>query len=193
MDCEKVGRLIREVRLEKGMTQKNLADAMNISDRAVSKWERGAGCPDVSLLKELSRILNVNIEKILSGDLEPNRADGGNMKRIKFYLCPVCGNLTCCTGGSEVSCCGRKLAPIEVHQGEEDMGASVGEIDGDYFVSARHDMTKEHFISFAAYVCYDSVMLVKLYPEQSAEVRFPKMRKGDIYLCCSRHGLYKVN
>lgn len=63
MDCSKVGNLIYTLRTEKGMTQKALANAMNISDRTISKWERGAGCPDVSLLRELSDILGVNIEK----------------------------------------------------------------------------------------------------------------------------------
>ena len=72
MNCSKVGKLILTLRQEKGMTQKALADEMNISDRTISKWERGIGCPDVSLLRELSAILEVNIEKILVGDLEPN-------------------------------------------------------------------------------------------------------------------------
>ena len=75
MDCSKVGNLIYTLRTEKGMTQKALANAMNISDRTISKWERGAGCPDVSLLRELSDILGVNIEKILLGDLEPNETN----------------------------------------------------------------------------------------------------------------------
>ena len=48
MDCSKVGNLIYTLRTEKGMTQKALANAMNISDRTISKWERGAGCPDES-------------------------------------------------------------------------------------------------------------------------------------------------
>jgi transcriptional regulator with XRE-family HTH domain len=87
MDCSKVGNLIYTLRTEKGMTQKALANAMNISDRTISKWERGAGCPDVSLLRELSDILGVNIEKILLGDLEPNKKDGGNMNQI---LCMPC-------------------------------------------------------------------------------------------------------
>ena len=52
MDCSKVGNLIYTLRTEKGMTQKALANAMNISDRTISKWERGAGCPDVSLLRK---------------------------------------------------------------------------------------------------------------------------------------------
>jgi transcriptional regulator with XRE-family HTH domain len=77
---------------------------MNISDRTVSKWERGLGCPDVSLLQELSKVLGVNIEKILSGDLDPKDADRGNMKRMKFYICPTCGNILTSTGEAEPSC-----------------------------------------------------------------------------------------
>ncbi len=88
MDCSKVGNLIYTLRTEKGMTQKALANAMNISDRTISKWERGAGCPDVSLLRELSDILGVNIEKILLGDLEPNKKDGGNLLLRQEIECP---------------------------------------------------------------------------------------------------------
>ena len=46
MDYNKVGRLIYDLRKEKGMTQKELAELLNLSDRTVSKWERGNGCPD---------------------------------------------------------------------------------------------------------------------------------------------------
>lgn len=92
MDCNRVGRLIFSLRKENNLTQKQLADALNISDKTISKWERGLGCPDVSLLHELSNVLSINIEKILLGDLEPNSVDGGNMKKIKFYICTSCNN-----------------------------------------------------------------------------------------------------
>lgn len=67
MDYQKVGLLIATLRKEKGLTQKELADKLGITDRAVSKWERGLGCPDVSLLDDLSRILDVSILEILKG------------------------------------------------------------------------------------------------------------------------------
>ena len=57
MDCKKIGSLIYELRKDKNMTQKQIADLMNISDKTISKWERGLGCPDISLLPELSHIL----------------------------------------------------------------------------------------------------------------------------------------
>lgn len=66
MDCKKIGSLIYELRKDKNMTQKQIADLMNISDKTISKWERGLGCPDISLLPELSQILGVSIDQILS-------------------------------------------------------------------------------------------------------------------------------
>ena len=66
MDYTKIGNLIYKLRKEKNMTQKQLADAMNLSDRTISKWERGLGCPDISLLIQLSELLNVNIKKPLT-------------------------------------------------------------------------------------------------------------------------------
>jgi transcriptional regulator with XRE-family HTH domain len=50
LDCGKVGALLYRLRKEKGMTQWQVANQLNISDKTVSKWERGLGCPDVSLL-----------------------------------------------------------------------------------------------------------------------------------------------
>ena len=80
MDCAKIGKLICSLRKEQQLTQQQLADRMNISDKTVSKWERGLGCPDVSLLPELSGILGVNLEEFLSGELNANDLVGGNMK-----------------------------------------------------------------------------------------------------------------
>jgi DNA-binding XRE family transcriptional regulator/desulfoferrodoxin (superoxide reductase-like protein) len=191
MDCSKVGKLLLELRKEKGMTQKNIADAMNISDKTISKWERGLGCPDVSLLNELSNILGVNIEKILLGDLDPNDADGGNMKRIKFYVCPNCGNVITGTGGGEMSCCGRKLEALIAKPENEEHKLTVEEMDGDYYITFEHEMSKAHYISFVAYVACDRVLMVKLYPEQSAAVRFPQMYGGKLYAYCNQHGLWR--
>ena len=69
MDCAKIGELIRRLRREKGYTQRALAAEIGVSDKAVSKWERGLGCPDVSLLGALSAKLGVNLEELLAGEL----------------------------------------------------------------------------------------------------------------------------
>ena len=68
MDNTKTGKLIKELRTAKGMTQKQLADKLHITDRAVSKWERGLCSPDISLLEPLSDILEVKITDLISGE-----------------------------------------------------------------------------------------------------------------------------
>lgn len=191
MDCIKVGKLIYSLRKEKNMTQKQVADAMGISDKTISKWERGLGCPDVSLLSELSNVLGVNVEKILLGDLNPNEVDGGNMRRIKFYVCPNCGNIINSTGEGEISCCGRKLMPLEAKKVDETHALEIEEIEDDYYITFDHDMTKAHYISFVAYVCSERVLLIKLYPEQSPTVRFPRMQRGTLYFYCNNDGFWK--
>lgn len=67
MDKEQTGQLITELRKEKGLTQKQLADALNVTDKAVSKWERGLSFPDISMLEPISEVLGVSIMEILSG------------------------------------------------------------------------------------------------------------------------------
>lgn len=67
MNQEKIGKFIKDKRLELKMTQKDLADKLGISDRAISKWENGRGVPDVSLLSDLSKVLDVTINDLLSG------------------------------------------------------------------------------------------------------------------------------
>ena len=74
MNTEKIGSLIAKLRKEKGLTQKELADQLHITDRAVSKWERGVGCPDISLLEDLANILGVSISSLLNGEEEVEKA-----------------------------------------------------------------------------------------------------------------------
>jgi DNA-binding XRE family transcriptional regulator len=101
MDCIKIGELIRTLRKEQALTQSQLADRLNVSDKAISKWERGLGCPDISLIADLSSILGVDIGLLLKGDLPESEQNGGSMRNSKFYVCPACGNITITTGGCE--------------------------------------------------------------------------------------------
>ena len=55
MNVKKVGEFIKQKRKDKKLTQKELAEKLSITDRAISKWERGLCCPDISLLKELEQ------------------------------------------------------------------------------------------------------------------------------------------
>lgn len=70
MDLEKTGNLISLKRKELGLTQKELADSLCISDRTVSKWERGAGFPDISLIEPLADALNLSVVELLHGEIQ---------------------------------------------------------------------------------------------------------------------------
>ena len=68
MDQEKIGKFIADCRKEKGLTQLQLAEKLGISNRAVSKWETGKSCPDVSLMLELCSVLEITVNELLSGE-----------------------------------------------------------------------------------------------------------------------------
>lgn len=68
MDANKIGTFIKELRTEKNMTQKDLAEAINCTDKAVSRWETGRGVPEVSLLIPLSKALDVSVNELLIGE-----------------------------------------------------------------------------------------------------------------------------
>jgi len=83
MNAQKTGILIYEMRTRKGMTQKELAEKCNVSDKAVSKWERGEGCPDVTVLPKLAEVFGVEVESIMNGEVPPSQDVSG--KTIKDY------------------------------------------------------------------------------------------------------------
>lgn len=190
MDCEKIGKLIRSLRQERGLTQLGLAEQMHISDKAVSKWERGLGCPDVSLLPELSAILGVPLEGLLAGELDENELVGGNMKKLKFYVCPQCGNILTATAEAAVSCCDKKLAAMQPVKAAEGEKLAVEHIENDYFVTSAHAMSKEHYITFVALLTGDTLLLRKQYPEWNLQARIPRIGHGMLVWHCSRHGLF---
>lgn len=68
MDNERIGAFIRTLRREKGLTQKDLAAALGITDRAVSKWERGISAPDIALLEPLGKVLEISVTELLRGE-----------------------------------------------------------------------------------------------------------------------------
>lgn len=190
MQNTNVGNIIRKLRIERGMTQRQLADKMNISDKTVSKWERGLGCPEVVLILELSDLLEVDISKLLSGDLAPNDFVGGNMKKTKYYICTECNNITLCTGDAQISCCGRKINTGEITKAEEKEKLSVEIIENEWYITAEHPMSKDHYISFVAFATGDRIQIIKQYPEWDMQVRIPKKGHGMLIWYCTKHGLF---
>ncbi|MBX9034013.1 helix-turn-helix domain-containing protein [Gordonibacter massiliensis (ex Traore et al. 2017)] len=191
MDTKRTGALIRSLREERGLTQLQLAARVGVSDKAVSKWERGGGCPDVSLLPALADELGTTVETLLAGALAPDERQGGTMKRTAFRVCPACGNVITTTGDAEVSCCGRKLEPLEARPADEAHALRVESVEGDWYVTFDHPMEKGHHLGFVAVVGYDRLAVEKLYPEQGGEARLPRLAGGALYAYCTEHGLTK--
>lgn len=191
MNQNKIGSLIRALRTERGTTQKMLAQALGVTDQAVSKWERGLGCPDVSLLPSLSQALGVPVERLLAGSLDERDPDGGSMQKLTFYVCPQCGNLLTATGAATLSCCGRTLEPLTPKTPDEDHRLVQEVLDNEWFLTASHPMEKEHYLSFAALVSGDQATVVKRWPEWDFQARFPKKGHGMLYWYCTKHGLFR--
>lgn len=185
------GGTIKALRIKRKLTQKQLADALFVSDKAVSKWETDKGLPDISVLPELARALGVSISELLTGELAQNLNRSSDMTKSLFYCCPVCGNVILSVGAGSFSCCGITLPPLEAEEGA-DHAIDLKVIDGELYVSLKHPMEKGHYISFFAYVTADSAEVRKLYPEQEAEARFSRKGGGIIYAYCNRHGLQKL-
>ncbi len=186
------GQLIRELREKQKITQKELADKIMVSDKTISKWETGRGLPDIGILEDLASALGITVADLLTGEYRENDNVSGNMKKMHFYVCPVCGNVIASVGIGSFSCCGITLPEQEAER--EDSGSHeilVEVMDGQYHVSMNHEMSKGHYISFAAYITSDDLEMKKLYPEQDVSIRFRKKGHGIIYVYCNRHGLFR--
>lgn len=79
IDSIKIGKLISDLRKKNNLTQSDLANILNVTNQAVSKWENGRGIPDVELLKKLSEVFKIDMEELLDGELK-------DKKRKKYYI-----------------------------------------------------------------------------------------------------------
>lgn len=183
---------IKTLREGRKLTQRALAEAVGVTDKAVSKWESGRGLPDISLVEPLAAALGVSVAELLTGDVRQNANRAGNLLRSHFYVCPVCGNVLYALGEGSYSCCGVALAPAEAEEPDEAHVLVVESIEDEWYVTLEHPMRKDHYISFIAYVTTDGVTIRKLYPEQEAAARFRRGQSGIIVAYCNRHGLVSV-
>lgn len=188
MNQIKTGGLIRQFRLKLGLTQKQLAERINVSDKAVSKWECGSGCPDISLLSALADVFGTDIQVLLAGGIDKNERDK-DMKKLKFYVCRDCGNIITSTSDSSVTCCGNKLSALEPRKAEENKKLKIEDISGELYISSEHEMSKEHYISFVAYVSDSSMMMFRQYPEWGVNITMPMYRTGRLMWYCNKCGL----
>lgn len=181
---------LRNLREAKGLTQRELAERIGVSDKAVSKWETGRGLPDIGLLTALAEALGVSITELFAGSPAINRNKSANMLRSGFYVCPVCGNVIHSMGEATISCCGVTLPRLEAEELDEEHSVRIDHVEDEYYITVSHPMSREHHISFMALLNWERIQLVKLYPEQDAAVRFARCGRGFLYVYCQKHGLY---
>ena len=192
MNTYVTGTTIKNLRETRNLTQAELAEQIGVSSKTVSKWETAKGLPDITLLQPLAQALGISVIELMNGEHITNKNISANMTRCKFYICPICGNIIHSTGNTLISCCGITLPPLEAEEADEHHGITVENVEDEHFITVRHPMTKNHFISFVAFVTSDRLQLVKLYPEGNAETRMQLRGRGSIYYYCNRHGLFRV-
>ena len=191
MNTYVTGTTIKALREHRKLTQADLAEAIGVSSKTVSKWETAKGLPDITLLQPLAQALGISVIELMRGEHITNRNISANLLRSKFHVCPVCGNILHSTGSALVSCCGITLPSLEAEEPDEDHAITVERVEDEHFITVHHPMTKEHFISFVAFVTSDRIQLVKLYPEGNAQTRLQLRGMGYLYYYCNRHGLFK--
>lgn len=189
MDQIKTGELIRKLRTDMRLTQKQLAEKLHVSDKAVSKWECGNGCPDLSLLTALSEVFGTDTDTLLTGEILKNEREKGDMKKLRFYICNDCGNIITATSDAAVTCCGNKLTALEPREAMESEMLIAEDIGGEWYITSDHEMTKDNYISFVAYVNENSVMIFKQYPEWSININLPMFRSGRLIWYCNKEGI----
>ena len=186
------GATIKALRESCGMTQAELAQQIGVSSKTISKWETAKGLPDISLLQPLAQALGISLIELMNGEHITNKNISANMLRCKFYVCPICGNILHSVGDAVVSCCGITLPALEAEDGDEDHGITMEKVEDEQFIAIAHPMTKQHFISFLAYITSDRMQMVKFYPEGNAETRIQLRGRGYLYYYCNQHGLFRT-
>lgn len=190
MNQNKTGALIRALRQERQLTQSALAETIGVSDKAVSKWERGCGAPDVSLLPALAEVLGVSARTLLRGEREENTPANGDLRRLLVYRCPACGGLHFSTDPAEHYCCGAPLVPLTAQKTDDAHTLHAELSDGDWLITAPHEMRREHHIAFVAFLTGDTLIVKRLYPEWELLARLPFFAHGTLLWYCTKHGLF---
>ena len=191
MNTYVTGTTIRQLREHRNMTQAELAEKIGVSSKTISKWETARGLPDISLLQPLAQALGISVIELMNGEPVINRNVSANLLRSRFYVCPLCGNVIHSFGSTLVSCCGITLPALEAEDADDDHAMTLENVEDEHFITIHHPMTKEHYISFVAYLTSDRLQLVKLYPEGNAQTRLQLRGTGQLFYFCNRHGLYR--
>ena len=191
MNTYVTGTTIKQLREARNMTQGALADRIGVSSKTISKWETAKGLPDISLLRPLAQALGISVIELMNGEHIINKNVSANMLRSLFYICPICGNAIHALGNTVVSCCGITLPALEAEEANDDHAVTIENVEDEHFITIHHPMTKQHYISFLAFVTSDRLQMVKLYPEGNAQARLQLRGFGVLYWYCNQHGLFR--
>ena len=191
MNTYVTGSTIKQLRENRKLTQAELAEQLGVSGKTVSKWETAKGLPDIALLQPLAKALGISVIELMNGQQIENKNISANLLRSKFYVCPLCGNIVHALGNAVVSCCGITLPPLEAEEADESHAITMEAVEDEHFLTIQHPMSKEHFISFLAFVTSDRIQMVKFYPEGNAETRLQLRGRGYLYYYCNHHGLFR--
>ena len=148
------------------------------------------GCLDIELLPHLAELLGISVEALLLGKEIPAKEKRGSMKNTVFYLCPQCGELIAASGKPDISCCGRRLNPLEAQKVDTMHTLQIEPIENELFVTSGHPMEKSHFIAFVALVTGDQVQIFRQFPQWDLQLRLRRQGTGRLYFYCTDHGLY---
>ena len=159
MDRYLTGATIKTLREKCGMTQSQLAAKLSVSDKAVSKWETGAGYPDITLLEPIAAALRTSVSELLAGTSVQNGNVAANMLRSRFYVCPVCGNTIHAMGEAHISCHGITLPPLDPEPADGSHAMHASCTGDELYVQMDHAMDKLHHIVFIAAASPDCIQI----------------------------------
>ena len=123
------GKVIKELREKKNLTQLELANIIGVSDKTISKWETSKGFPDIALIEPLAKALNISVIELMSGDYVINNNKSSNIEKSVIYVCPICGNIIHSMGKAVITCCGITLPELDAEEVDDAHNISIEKIN----------------------------------------------------------------
>ncbi len=114
---------------------------------------------------------------------------------LKLKRCPVCGNVVRVYNDTNIMCCSKEMIDVKPNTVEcavEKHIPTYEHVEDEIYVKVNHVMEKEHYIEWICLVADNKEYMVKLYPEQDAQARFPYIKGATLYAYCNKHGLWKT-
>src|SRR5699024_9108372 len=128
------GKVIKELREKKNLTQLELANIIGVSDKTISKWETSKGFPDIALIEPLAKALNISVIELMSGDYVINNNKSSNIEKSVIYVCPICGNIIHSMGKAVITCCGITLPELDAEEVDDAHNISIEKIEDEFVI-----------------------------------------------------------